>query len=208
MKVIFLILITFITYNAYAVDLGKIGATYEILEKDILQVMKDRATNTDWKSIFDAEKKKLEENIGKIDRGISKTEKDFTRYIDLTTTLDKPIYIRDNKTGEPKALYPKGYTFNVLDHVSTNTRFIFFDASREEELRWFKENYKDNLSYMPIIARGNALHLSDDIGREVYFIDDEHINKFKISKLPVIIYQEKNKLRADEYFLRSRADEK
>jgi len=206
MRIILTILIVFISSNIYAVDLGKLGSTYEIIERDILEVMKERAANVDWQSIFDKEKDKLRENIGKIDRYIPKAEKDFTRYIDLTMTLDKPIYIRD-KSGKPKTLYPKGYTFNVLDHTTIRARFIFFDASRLEEARWYKTNFSDNLNYMPIISKGNAMKLSEDIGREVYFIDDEHIKQFKIKKLPVIVYQEKNKLRADEYFLEEIKDE-
>lgn len=185
---------------AYAVDLGREGNVYKISERDILEVIKERAAGVDWKAMSDNASKELRDKIGKVDKSLPKASDNSTYYIDLTTELDHDIYIRD-EMGNPKILYPKGYRFNVLDYTQLKGRYVFFDATRPEEMKWFKDKFASDLSVMPIIAKGSVLKISKEIKRETYILDDLLISKFQIKATPTLIYQEDNKLRADEFYL-------
>lgn len=186
---------------AYALDLGRVGNVYKISEQDILEVIKDRAAAVDWKSMVDNSTNELKENVGKVDKALPKAADNSTYYIDLTATLEHDIFIRDS-AGNPKLLYPKGYRFNVLDYTELRQRYVFFDATRYEEMKWFKEKYAGDLSVMPIISKGSALSIAEEIKREVFILDDLVLNKFNLKATPTLVYQEGNKLRADEFYLK------
>lgn len=187
---------------AFAVDLGQIGSAYEIKERDMMDVIKERAGKVDWKSLVEKSKEDLKAKVGRVDKPFPKASDNTTYYIDLTTTLEKAIYTRD-RSGRPKLFYPKGYTFNVLDYTKINKRFVFFDGTRPEETAWFKDKFAADVNSMPILSAGNALDFAKEIGREAYVIDDELITKFKLKATPTVVYQEKNMLRADEFYLKA-----
>lgn len=186
--------------SSFGVDLGSVGSVYDIAEKDLMEVIKDRASKVDWKALADKSKKDIVENVGKVDKQLPKATDNATYYVDLTTELDHDIYIRDN-TGKPKILYPKGYKFNVLDYTQLKTTFVFFDASRDEEIAWYKSKYANTANAMPIITKGSAYKFAHEVGREVYIIDDSILKQFQLKATPTVVHQEKNKLRADEFYL-------
>lgn len=200
MKKFYLFLVLLLPFNTYAVDLGIVGAVYDISEKDILDEIEERAKKVNWKAMIDESAKNLKATIGRIDRALPKAADNATYIIDLTMSLENPIYTRD-RNGKPQVLYPKGYKFNALDYTKISKTYVFFDATRPEEIAWFKANYANTVSAMPIITRGSALEFADEIKREVYLIDDELMRKFKLKATPTIVYQEKNMLRADEFYL-------
>ncbi|MBQ3033055.1 MAG: hypothetical protein IJD28_01635 [Deferribacterales bacterium] len=201
MRMIFKILL-FATFPiaAFAVDLGSIGQLYDIKERDLLEEIQERAANINWQNFIDKSKTDLQSKVGSVSLQLPKASENKTYYIDLTTTLDYPIYTRDRK-GKPLLLYPKGYTFNVLNHTKLRKRFIFFDGTRPEEVAWFKDKYAKNLNAMPILSEGNALAFSKEIEREAYILDATIISRLKLKVSPTVVYQEGNQLRADEIYL-------
>lgn len=192
--------------SAFAVDLGTFGSTYEIKERDMIEVIKERAGKVDWKSLVEKSKEDLKAKVGRVDKPFPKAPDNSSYYIDLTTTLERDIYTRD-RSGSPKLLYPKGYKFNVLDYTKLHKRFVFFDATRPEETAWFKAKFASDINSMPILSAGNALEFAKEIGREAYVIDDDLIKRFELKATPTVVYQEKNKLRADEFYLKAADDE-
>lgn len=179
-------------------DFGQVGQIYDIVERDMMEVIKERASKVDWGAMVDKSKKEITENIGKVDKPLPKALDNSTYYIDLTTILDHDINIRD-KSGKPKVLYPKGFKFNPLDYTSSTSKFVIFDATRKEEVEWYKSKYANIANAMPIITKGSAYNFAKDMHREVYVIDDAILKTFKLKATPTVVYQEKNKLRADEY---------
>lgn len=196
----YILLILLLPTLAYGVDLGQVGKTYNISERDILDEIKSRAEGTDWGKLLEDSKNELKANIGKIDKALPKAPDNKTRYIDLTTTLAQAVYTRDNR-GKPQVLYPEGYRFNVLDYTKIRQRFVFFDATRAEEVKWYKQLFASDLNSMPIITRGNVLDFAKEIKREVYMVDDEIVMKFKLNVTPTVIFQENNMLRAEEFYI-------
>ncbi len=192
--------ITVFAIPAYALDLDTIGNVYDIKEQDVIEAIKERASKHDWEKFYDDAKKQILADIGKGTEVLPKAQKDNTFYVDITTTVNDSIYTRDEK-GKPKMLYPSGYKFNALDYTTLHQSYVIFDATRPEELNWYKENYAKDLSVMPIITQGNVIDLSGQIKREVYLLDDEVRKALKVKATPTHVYQEKNKLRADEFYL-------
>lgn len=200
MKVIFLFFFIIAAVSVHAVDLGTIGNVYDVKEKDFLKEVEERASTVDWGSMIDAAGKKIKANAGKVDMSFPKAADNATYYIDLTTKLDYPVYVRD-KAGKPQVLYPKGYKFNVLDYVKLKQRYVIFDAERPEEVAWYKSIFADDPNTMPIISRGSALDFAKEVKREIYILDSRLADRFKLKFTPTVIYQLGNKLRADEFRL-------
>jgi conjugal transfer pilus assembly protein TraW len=49
----------------FAKDLGTVGNTYPIAEKDMIHEIEDRASNVDWASMFKQEEEKIREEAGR-----------------------------------------------------------------------------------------------------------------------------------------------
>lgn len=200
MKLILCFIFLIFSVCAGAKDLGTVGNIYEITERDFLEEIQDRASGVDWNALMRDARARLEANIGKVDKGFPKASDNATYYIDLTTKLDHPVYVR-NKSGKPQLLYPKGYKFNVLDYVKFNQRYVVFDAERPEEVAWYKSMFVNDPNSMPIISRGNALEFAKEVKREIYILDEQLAGRFELKATPTVIYQSGNKLRADEFRL-------
>lgn len=199
---ILFLLVCLFPYTSYAVNLGVYASTYKIAEQDLLKVIEERAKQVDWKKYIDKAKEEAKLNAGRIVHSFPKADDNKTRFIDLTTMLTNPIYIRD-KSGTPKLLYPKGYRFNPLEYISLKQKYFYFDATRKEELKYFKDNFANDLTVLPIITNGNALKLGEEFKREIYIIDDEQIDKFKITVTPTLIFQNYKQLQVNEIYLKS-----
>jgi conjugal transfer pilus assembly protein TraW len=187
--------------RALANDLGVVGPTYEIVERDLIEVMKDKFRRME-KS---GELARVQENykqkvIDAVEKprpvqGVSSTETVRTFYVDPTWTLDRNVVDEQGKL-----LFPAGTKVNPLDYAPLTQYLLFFDQREKAQVafaRQFIEQSKARVK--PILVGGEPLKLMRQWKREVFYDQGGVLSrKFLLKHSPAIVSQEGNRLRIDE----------
>ena len=182
-------------------DLGVVGPTYEIVERDLIEVMKDKFRRME-KS---GELARVQENykqkvIDAVEKprpvhGVSSTETVRTFYVDPTWTLDRNVVDEQGKL-----LFPAGTKVNPLDYAPLTQYLLFFDQREKAQVafaRRFIEQSKARVK--PILVGGEPLKLMRQWKREVFYDQSGVLSrKFLLKQSPAIVSQEGKRLRIDE----------
>ena len=182
-------------------DLGVVGPTYEIVERDLIEVMKDKFRRME-KS---GELARVQENykqkvIDAVEKprpvhGVSTTETARTFYVDPTWTLDRNVVDEQGKL-----LFPAGTKVNPLDYAPLTQYLLFFDQREKAQVafaRRFIEQSKARVK--PILVGGEPLKLMRQWKREVFYDQGGVLSrKFLLTQSPAIVSQEGKRLRIDE----------
>jgi len=186
---------------ARADDLGVVGPTYEILERDLIEVMKDRfrrmEKSGDLAKLQENYKKQVVEAVEKPKPvpGISATETARTFYVDPTWTLDRNVV--DEKGN---LLFPAGTKVNPLDYAPLTQSLLFFDQRERAQVSFAKRFIEQSKARVkPILVGGEPLKLMRQWKREVYYDQGGVLSrKFLLKQSPAIVSQEGKRLRIDE----------
>jgi hypothetical protein len=120
-----------------------------------------------------------------------------TRFVDLTTTLEQNIQIRD-MDGKLRTIYPKGFRYNVLEHIEFPDVFVILNADRQPEMDWYAENWLGEDNVYPIVSQGDVLAITDRYKYQFTKINQIFIDKFEIKATPTVMRQDGSLLRLDE----------
>jgi conjugal transfer pilus assembly protein TraW len=201
------LLMVLIVYSiGIAKDLGTMGATYQIIERDALEEIEERAKQVDWGKLFDKEKneQRIKNYRPKDLVALKKAEQDRTRIVDVTYTLD--FDIPDEKGN---VLYPKGFTFNPLDYIVYPRTIIVLDGMDSVQVDWFKKSpYFKNVNAVLWITDGNYYDLSAELGRAVYYANSMIVARFNILAVPSVIVQKGNALEVTEIDVKAHSKKK
>ncbi|TXF13556.1 type-F conjugative transfer system protein TraW [Pelomicrobium methylotrophicum] len=184
-----------------AEDLGTIGPTYEIAERDLIAVIQDRLRRME----ETGELARIQENykrrvIEGIERpkpvpGIRATETARTFYIDPTFTLERNVV--DEKGN---ILYPAGTRINPFDYDRMTKVLLFFDGRDKKQVEFAKRFMSESKTPVkPILVAGEPLKLMREWKREVYYDQGGALSRrFSITQSPAVVAQEGKRIRVDE----------
>ena len=129
-----------VSSGAGADDLGVVGPTYEIVERDALELITSKLKHMEQSG----ELAKYQEDyknkvVNSIEHprpltGFKSTDTASTHYYDPTIVTEKDIV---DATG--KLIYPRGTRVNPLDYVGWNTYLLFVDGRDEKQLEFTKK---------------------------------------------------------------------
>lgn len=190
-KVIALVAMIFLQVgNVHAVNLGKVGATYPIIERDMLQVIKETLNEIDTKKFTEEVREKGKKYImnyrppGLV--SLPTTERDDSFSVDMTWTL--PFDIPDGKGG---IIYPKGFTFNPLEYTYLPSTLVFIDVSDQRQVNWFMQSpYVKKIDAKILLTGGDYYHFMRKIKRPVFYADDRIIKRLQIRSVPSVAVQQ------------------
>jgi len=200
-SIAFLISMLALSLPARAEDLGVIGPTYDIIERDLIDVIRDKFRRME----KTGELSKLQEGyknqvIGAIEhpravRGIRATETARTFYIDPTWTLDRNVV--DEKG---RVLFQAGTKVNPFDYDKMSKALLFFDARSKEQVAFAKRFMAESrMLVKPILVGGEPLKLMREWKREVFYDQGGALTRrFSITQSPAVVSQEGKRLRVDE----------
>jgi conjugal transfer pilus assembly protein TraW len=172
---------------AFARDLGTIGATYPIAERDALSEIEERARQVDWGKAL--KKDKMESAVKNYKpKGIKDlpraAESGYTR-VDMTYSLEFDI-----PDGQGNILYPKGFTFNPLDYITYPYTLIVINGTDRDQVKWFKKSkFAKDIHTKLIITDGSYFDLGRELGRPVYYAIGGLIDRFQLKYVPSIVSQ-------------------
>lgn len=184
-----------------AEDLGTIGPTYEIAERDLIEVMKDRYRRMEKSGelarLHEDYKKRVIEAIEKPRPvpGIKPTEVARTFYIDPTYTLER--HIQDERG---RIIYPAGTKINPFDYDRMTSVLLFFDGRDKKQLDFALRVMKElGQRVKPILVAGEPLAIMRKWKRPVYYDQGGVLTKrFYISQSPAMVRQDGKRFRVDE----------
>ena len=186
---------------AHAEDLGVIGKTYDIAERDLIEVIKDKLRHME--KTGELAKRQTEYKnrvISGIEHprpipGIQATEKASTHYYDPSIVTDKDIA---DATG--KILYPRGTRVNPLDYIGWNKYLLFVDARDQKQLDMSKRIMATSDKPVKLVlVAGEPLNLMRKWKKQVYYDQGGILaRRFAITRVPAIVRQEGRRLRIDE----------
>ena len=187
--------------RAMANDLGVVGPTYEIVERDLIEVMKDKFRRMEKSGelarLQESYKQRVIETVEKPRpvHGVRSTETVRTFYVDPTWTLDRNVVDEQGKL-----LFPAGTKVNPLDYAPLTQYLLFFDQREKAQVafaRRFIEQSKARVK--PILVGGEPLKLMRQWKREVFYDQGGVLSrKFLLKHSPAIVSQEGKRLRIDE----------
>lgn len=189
------------SFAVLADDLGVVGPTYEIVERDVLELitskLKQMEQSGELAKYQEDYKNKVVSNIEhpRPLAGFKSTETAGTRYYDPSVVTEKDIV---DATG--KVLYARGTRVNPLDYIGWNSYLLFVDGRDEKQLSFGKKiaSTSDRPVKIVLVA-GEPLALMRKWKSTVYFDQGgKLIKRFAITQVPAIVRQEGKRLRIDE----------
>jgi len=189
------------SFAVLADDLGVVGPTYEIVERDVLELitskLKQMEQSGELAKYQEDYKNKVVSNIEhpRPLAGFKSTETAGTRYYDPSVVTEKDIV---DATG--KVLYARGTRVNPLDYIGWNSYLLFVDGRDEKQLAFGKKIAATSDRPVKIVlVAGEPLALMRKWKSTVYFDQGgKLIKRFAITQVPAIVRQEGKRLRIDE----------
>jgi conjugal transfer pilus assembly protein TraW len=182
-------------------DLGIVGPVYEIAERDLIEVMKERFRRLEqtgeMRKLEDRYKAKVVEAVERPRPipGITPTQTARTYFVDPTWTLDRNVV--DEKG---QVLFPAGTRVNPLDYAPLTQTLMFFDQRERSQVTFAKRFLAEAKARVkPILVGGEPLKLMRQWKREVFYDQGGVLSrKFLLKQVPALITQDGNRLRVDE----------
>jgi conjugal transfer pilus assembly protein TraW len=187
--------------GAQAANLGTIGPTYPVAEKNLLDVIMARLRAKEASGELKRHEQEARDraayavnNPRPVD-GLRRAQAARTFYFDPSFTLQSNVV---DSTGA--VLFPAGTRKNPLDVVSLSKHLLFFDARDPGQVaraRELIEHYQGKVK--PILVGGSFLDLMKRWNKPVFYDQDGTlVRKFGIAAVPAIVSQEGQRLRIDE----------
>lgn len=177
--------------------IGVAGQTYAIAEEDAMSEIEAKLRSTDWSKVID--KKKVRQMVMNYKpkglKHVPRATSDNVYTVDMTYTLDSDIRGRDGSV-----VYPKGYTYNLLQYITFPRKLVFINAEDKVQVNWFRSSgYLKDISTMLAITEGAYYSLAKSLGIPVYYASDKMIEKFNIRHVPAVVMQNGYYMEVHEY---------
>jgi conjugal transfer pilus assembly protein TraW len=190
------------TSTAVARDLGTFGAVYDIVEKDALKELEEKAKSVDFSKAVDRNalvkraRDFTPEDVKEM-KMIGPARKDRTFLVDMTYTLG-----RDIKDDKGNIVYPAGYTFNPLNYVVYPRTLVIINGKRPDHIRWFEESsYAKDARVTLLLTDGSYSELSRSLKRPVFYASTKLIEAFRIQAVPSVVRQSGAFMEVTEVFV-------
>ena len=191
---------------AVCADLGNIGATYPVVERDALAEIEERAKAVDWGKAFDP--KRTRERIQNYRpegmEALPAAKKDRVFQVDVSYTLD--FDIPDGRGG---ILYPRGFSFNPLAYVFLPNVLVVIDGGNERQIEWFKaSSYAKDHRVMLLLCGGSYTRVMEKLKRPAFYADARIVKRFQLKAVPAVIVQKGTVMEVREYALDDKGQKK
>jgi len=191
-----------VTSTAMARDLGTFGTVYDIVEKDAIKELEEKARSVDFSKAVDRNAlAKRAKNFAPEDvkdtRMIGPARKDRTFLVDMTYTLE-----RDIKDDKGNIIYPAGYAFNPLNYVAYPRTLVILNGKRPEQIGWFEQSsYAKDVQVALLLTDGSYSELSRSLKRPVFYASMKLIEAFRIRAVPSVVRQSGAHMEVTEVFV-------
>lgn len=180
-------------------DLGVVGKTYEIEERDLLEKIHAELAAMEADGRMAAEQERMQERAKAFVKRppgafLPRANESEVYYHDPSVTAPFDVVDQNNQV-----IYPAGTVVNPLDYVSLTTPLVFFDGDDQLQAEWVRAFLgEEAYNYVPMMTNGPIIELMQDWNTRLYF--DQHgryAAQLGITALPAVVRQEGRQLRVD-----------
>jgi len=190
-----------VSSGAGADDLGVVGPTYKITERDALELITSKLKQMEQSGEFARYQEDYKNKvINSIEHprtlaGFKSTETASTHYYDPSMVTGKDIV-----DAAGKVIYARGTRVNPLDYVGWNTYLLFVDGRDEKQLAFSKKVVaSSDRPVKVVLVAGEPMALMRKWKSTVYYDQGGKLTRrFAITQVPAIVRQEGKRLRIDE----------
>lgn len=203
--ILFIVLMGLFMFNpSYAKDLGVMGETYPIVERDFLDFIQARITKMqqggEWQKLknqFQQDAIRYRDRPKKVE-SITRAQKTKSWAYDPSIRLDHDLITPD---GKPIAA--AGTRVNPLDYISLSKALIFYNGDDPDQVSWaLAQDKKLNRRTKFILVQGSLLQQEKKCQKQVYFDQEGRLTtRFGIAHVPAMVSQEGLVLRIKEFLL-------
>ena len=163
-------------------QLETVGKTYPIVEPDILEELRQKATGVDLETLRDQHDRYQPSNLHKLPHAA--VDRVFT--VDMTYTLDHNIQDEDGRL-----LYPHGFTFNPLQYATLTGGLVVVDGSDPQQVDWFKASpyFQDHRAIL-LLSDGYAPKLKSELQRSVYYLTHDIADRLHLKAVPSVVIEQ------------------
>ena len=172
-----------------------IGPTFDIQEPNILKLIQEKIAQVDWNSQVEAAKERA---LTKVTTGkhLPYATKDRSYLVDLT------IVNRQNLDVRGEVFARRGTTINPFDYMTTQHHWIFIDANDPRQvhqaLKWRDQyEYVTFISSVPVKTLEGRREVIEMLNQPVHEVNSMLIERFNLTEVPAIAYQDGKMLRVD-----------
>ncbi|WP_304526743.1 TrbC family F-type conjugative pilus assembly protein [Halomonas sp. I5-271120] len=184
-------------------NIGTRGNVVDILEPNLIEVMKQKLANVDW------EQKKRQAASGYWKKqefhSLEAATEDRTRWIDPSITVTA-----DLKSGDGEVVVPQGTTINPLEKYPFNRTMFVFNPLRKAEVDFVKRQLEGMTvsDGIPVLMASEFNReagwdgyksLTDDLNTHVYKLVPDVKSRWHIEKTPTVITAEGNYFKVVEH---------
>jgi len=170
--------------------LETVGRTYPIVEQDIREEFKQKATGIDIEALLNTHNRYQPANLHTLPRAAS--DRVFT--VDLTHTLEHDI-----KDSQGNLLYPQGFSFNPLKYAGLSGGMVVIDGSDPKQVEWFQGSpYFQNHRAILLLSGGYAAEVKQELKRPVYYLTHDIAARLQLKAAPSVVVEQDNKLTVRE----------
>ena len=112
---------------------------------------------------------------------------------DLPSTMDVEFDVTD---AEGRVIYPRGFQFNVLNHVFLPYRIVVIDPS---DSSWAAEILRP--TDMVILTGGDFREVSESLDRSTFILDDKTRRRLGVEAVPSIVTRVRNEFVIEEFLV-------
>ena len=163
------------------VRLEPVGPTSAVIETDLVDELRQRAVNVDVEQLRSAQAQYQPANL----QALPRATKDTTTRVDLTHTLEQDLV-----DAQGTILYPAGFTFNPLRHVSLSSALVVIDGSDPDQVAWFQgSSYGSNRRALLLLSGGLAAALRDELRRPVAYLTEDIARRLQLRAAPSVVME-------------------
>ncbi|MBL0941404.1 MAG: type-F conjugative transfer system protein TraW [Alphaproteobacteria bacterium] len=194
-----LIMLVF-TQQVQARNLGVVGQTFAILERDLLDLIESRLKDLDDLGELSKHTQKIKAQLAyKIQHpqaGVILPRTQTSKTYTYDPALTVPYDLKDH---QGKMFHKAGTKVNPLDLVSLTKELIFFDGNDPEQVSWVQNYMKGQKPLKLILTQGAPFALMEKFEGPLFFDQHGYLSKkLKLTHVPAIVKQEGKKLMIQE----------
>lgn len=170
------------------------GTTYPIVEPNMYNEMLRRAKKINIQKLQEEGKQSANKYFPKDAKYLPPSQKSYSYLHDVMYTL--PFNIPKVVNGKVVGiLYPKGYTFHVLQYIPYDfPPLVFFNIKDPLQKEWIAKYYGKNLTVMLLTTDGDLQEILDfvrQLKRPVYASDIRFVKRFGLTHTVSIVRRSK-----------------
>lgn len=200
LKVALLVVLIASSDDVLAKDLGRIGPSYPIIERDLIEVIHERIQNKIEAGELDA----LHQGLIEDSKSYATRPSGVTlpRALVYRAVEINPVYTleQDITDGDGKLLFKAGTQVNPLHYKPLSKMLCFIDGDDLQQVAWVKTHCSEDLANKLILVDGDYLAITKQLNRRLYFDQRGYlVDRFDIRSLPAVIRQSGEVLYLEEF---------